>query len=291
MSQMAGVRELDQFFTRADVAAQCFGALSETLAKLTPANPQWFFVEPSAGDGAFYDLLPPQRRLGLDIAPRRPEFARADFLTARGITNTPSAQTVVVGNPPFGTRGRLAVDFCRRAAEIADTVAFIVPVIFRKYFIHKQMPEGWRLALTQEIGRQAFYTPDGKPFGVNAEFQVWTKYPGEENKRVFTPPPIAHPDFKMRQYNNTKAALKHFDAPFDFAVPCQGWQDYSRRETRADKCEKNKQWILFDAPDKKIRARLREELNFKELALKHTTSVPGFRKGDVVAEYSRVCAH
>ena len=53
MSQMAGVRELDQFFTRADVAAKCFGALSETLAKLAPANPQWFFVEPSAGDGAF----------------------------------------------------------------------------------------------------------------------------------------------------------------------------------------------------------------------------------------------
>ena len=38
-----------------------------------------FFIEPSAGTGAFYNLLPPQRRLGMDIEPKCEGVIAQDF--------------------------------------------------------------------------------------------------------------------------------------------------------------------------------------------------------------------
>lgn len=286
--------DLDRFFTREVVAAECWRALLPVLLKLDGGGEDnRFFVEPSAGGGAFYDLLPPSRRLGMDIAPSRRDFLRADFLRADSLPpevwRHPRRLTIVVGNPPFGLRGRTALAFFHRAAMIADVIAFIVPVIFRKYFIHKQMPAGWRWVYSKPLPRDAFQTPDGKPFAVNTEFQIWTTLTGGDipDMRLFAPPPIRHDDFIMWQYNNTPMALKVFAEDFDFAVPCQGWQDYARRETRASKCEKHKQWMLFAPANSLARDRLHNEMDYAALAIANTTSTPGFRKADIVREYSR----
>ena len=281
-------RELDQFFTKPDVAEGCWRSLQPVLDELAGARlPGWRFIEPGAGDGGFYDLLPRRRRIGIDIAPRRPEFMEQDFLRWDYEPPAPRRDMVVVGNPPFGRRGDLAVAFFRKAAELSDTIAFVVPVIFRKYAIHKQLPDGFRWVHALDLPRDAFWTADAPTYEVNTEFQVWTRLPsGHEDRRRFTSPPRRHPDFELYQYNNTIGALKVFENEFDFAVPCQGWQDYSRRESDPDRCERHKQWMLVKASTGKARARLHGEIDYGELALRHTTSVPGFRKGDLVTEYA-----
>ncbi len=76
-----------------------------------------------------------------------------------------------------------------------------------------------------------------------------------------------------------------FNEPFDFAVPCQGWQDYRRREQDPNLCEKHKQWMLFKPQNELSRARLYEEIDYERLAFKSATAIPGFRKGDLVQEY------
>ena len=63
---MSRARALDQFYTARPVAAQCFKALQ--LAVEPRAGD--FYLEPSAGDGAFYELMPKRRRLGLDLEPK-----------------------------------------------------------------------------------------------------------------------------------------------------------------------------------------------------------------------------
>lgn len=278
---------LDQFYTKPAVALDCWRALQPVARKLIGAPASGlYFVEPSAGDGAFYRLLPENRRAGIDIDPKCAGVMKRDFLNCRYRPPVEQSRVVVVGNPPFGKRGRLAVAFINKAFTMADTVAFVVPVIFRKYFIHKQIEFGARLVFSKPLERHAFRTAAKPDYPVNTEFQVWTKLAGGDDKRLFAPPPIAHPDFLMRQYNNTREALKMFERPFDFAVPCQGWQDYTRRETRADDCEKHKQWILFEAHTATVRRRLRDDFDFCRLAMQCTTSVPGFRKGDVVREYT-----
>ncbi len=289
MSEVSPKISLDQFYTQPEVAHACWKALCALLHKglLSKAlGKKPFFVEPSAGDGVFYDLLPEGRKLGLDIAPMHPRIEERDFL--EGGYRLPSAKesTVVVGNPPFGKRGKLAVRFFQRAFEVADTVAFIVPVIFRKYFIHKQMPEEVKWIYSKMLSPDSFRTEEKSVYSVRTEFQVWTRLPTRrKNWRLLKAPAIAHRDFVMHQYNNTRDALKVFDKEFDFAVPCQGYQDYARRERRAKDCEKHKQWILFKARGERFLKNLLE-IDYSALAIKHTTSIPGFRKGDVVQEYS-----
>ena len=282
------MKELDQFFTKPYVATLCWDSLRSILPKLTgkPIK-DLYFIEPSVGDGVFFDLLPYGQRIGIDIDPRRSDFIGADFLTWKKPNLLCSkSETIIVGNPPFGKRGRMAIAFFNKASLIADTIAFILPVIFRKYFIHKTLPKDFRWIYSTSLPRQAFWTDKKSSYEVNTEFQVWTRlHSPHRNMRLFGPPPLEHGDFQFWQYNNTVQALSVFENDFDFAVPSQGWQDYSRREISSEKCEKTKQWMLFKPINDTVYDRLHDEIDYEELAFKSTTSIPGFRKGDLVQEY------
>jgi len=88
------------------------------------------FVEPSAGDGRFYELLPQDKRIGIDLSPQVPGVAgieQPDFLTWQP---TSPGQYAVIGHPPFGVRGDLARAFITRACMFADLCAFILPISF-----------------------------------------------------------------------------------------------------------------------------------------------------------------
>lgn len=244
-----------------------------------------FFVEPSAGRGDFYKCLPPGRRIGFDLAPKYGKILQGDFLQLREVP-APRSKTMVIGNPPFGRRGKKAVEFFCKGAEIADTIAFVVPAVFRKYSVHKQLARDLQLIWSARLPENSFYTTGGNGYRVNTEFQVWTRLPIQgrcEDKRLLAPPPVTHEDFCLYQYNNTREAEKVFKNNFDFAVPCQGWQDYTRREENPDRCERSKQWMLIKANCKSARHRL-FHLDYERLA-QNGTIVPGFRKHDVVGEY------
>jgi len=278
---------LDQFYTKPQTAQRCYRHALTALGKVGGCD-AWYFIEPSAGEGSFYALLPAERRAGMDIAPGGDEIRQGDFLKRKKrFFAVDNSCVVAIGNPPFGKRGKLAVDFFNAAAKFAGTVAFIVPVIFRKYFIHKALNPNFKWVSALQLPPHSFYTPDGRDYKINAEFQVWTRLPTHlKNKRLFAAPPVAHPDFKMHQYNNTRQALKVFAMPFDFAVPAQGYQDYTRRESNPDNCEKHKQWMLFRAAREEVKQNL-FEMDYERLAHDNITVTPGFRKNDVVAEYVR----
>lgn len=272
---------LDQFYTKANVASWCF----QKLGSLLPWTADKYFIEPSAGDGSFFSLLPTDQRTGLDLDPRGAGIKRADFLTWEP-ERKDTEKYVIIGNPPFGRRSALAIDFFNHSAEIADTVAFIVPRQFQKYSVHSKLHDEFRLISDDNLQEDAFRTPEGKNFNVRCAFQVWTrKETGHANLRIMSAPPTRHRDFEMWQYNNTPQALKVFDEDWEFGVPRQGYEDYKRRETEKRNLERNKQWILFKARTFSILKRLLD-FDFESLALKNTV-VPGFGKADVVMEYSR----
>ena len=53
---------LDQFFTKPHITLSCWESLCPVLYKLTGEKiNDPYFIEPSAGDGAFYDLLPEKK--------------------------------------------------------------------------------------------------------------------------------------------------------------------------------------------------------------------------------------
>ena len=99
--------DLDRFFTHPDVAEKCYEYLIEVMKNDYAEPGNYKFVEPSAGQGAFYKLLPSERRIGIDLVPDNLEYVIADYLSWQPERNRCSY--AVIGNPPFGYRGWLAL--------------------------------------------------------------------------------------------------------------------------------------------------------------------------------------
>ncbi len=166
---------LDRFFTRPGVARKCHEALLQTMAEDHADTHQYKFVDPSAGEGAFYDLLPKDRRVGIELVPGRLEFECQDFLEWAPHRNR--LRYAVIGNPPFGYRAWLALAFVNHAATFADYIGMILPMGFQSN--GKGSPkfrvQGAQLVSTMPLPKDAFMSPDGKTVQVNALWQVWRR--------------------------------------------------------------------------------------------------------------------
>ena len=198
---------LYQFYTKPEVARICWQHFTDTLSALNRSISDLFFVGPSAGTGTFYELVPPPRRFGMDLVSKCDDVIPQDFLK---VTDFPVAprDTAIIGNPPFGKRGKLAIAFFNHAAYLADLVAFIVPINFRKFTVHKQLNLNMRFISRLPLPRDAFYLSTGKSYSVNTEFQIWTRLSSvHHDMRQYKPLPIRCPDFQIWQYNNTSDAL------------------------------------------------------------------------------------
>lgn len=164
----------DQYFTRPETAEMCFKKFNDKLADLGVDTTSHTFVEPSMGEGGFYDLFPSDRRIGIDVEPRRSETVNSDFLLWQP---RDSGRYIVVGNPPFGLRGHIALQFLNHSYQFADAVGFILPQCFGsdgKGAPGKRV-KGYRLALSEDLRGDYFYRPGGAPVTINTVFQVWTK--------------------------------------------------------------------------------------------------------------------
>ena len=166
---------LDQFFTRTHIAEQCHESLLWWMARDGARPEDYAFIEPGAGAGAFYDLLPPTRRIGIDILPLRADILRADFLAWRPSAN--GQRHVMIGNPPFGYRAWLALAFMNHAARFADYVGMILPMAFQSdgKGSPKHRVEGLRLMHSEILPPDSFTDARGRMVKINALWQVWQR--------------------------------------------------------------------------------------------------------------------
>lgn len=166
----------DAFFTRRRIAERCVRRLREVCRKQGMDISHHQFLEPSAGEGCFYDFLPPGRRLGLDIRPQGEHIQQADFL--RWWPSPDSGPWIAAGNPPFGVRGALALAFVNRSLLFADMVAFILPMSFYSNGKGSNMKRvrGAGLVHSEKLPPDAFYLPgDDSTASVQTVFQIWRK--------------------------------------------------------------------------------------------------------------------
>ncbi|GAA9233491.1 hypothetical protein HpHA215_09130 [Helicobacter pylori] len=163
---------LDQYFTKPSVALKCFQKACEVIKKYENLD-DFIFLEPSAGDGVFYDLFPKNRRIGIDIEPKRDGFIQCDFLNYK----LPTHQKVIcLGNPPFGHRGVMALEFINHARN-CDFVCFILPMFFEsqgKGSI-KYRVKGLNLLYSERLEKNAFIDFKNKEVDVHCVFQIWSK--------------------------------------------------------------------------------------------------------------------
>ncbi len=168
---------LDQFFTRPEIAQHCYRSLLYWMQAHGAEPDNYQFIEPAAGQGAFYDLLPPARRSGIDILPLRADFTEHDFLSWYPWES--NSRYAVIGNPPFGYRAWLALAFVNHAASFADYVGMILPMAFQSdgKGSPKHRVKGLQLAHTEYLPPDSFVDIAGRPAKVNALWQVWQRGP------------------------------------------------------------------------------------------------------------------
>lgn len=165
---------LDRFYTRPEVAKECsenlYTAMRDDFADLG----NYHFIDPGAGTGVFYDLMPVDRRIGIDVLPSRSEFIAHDYLTW---TPNSRQQYAVLGNPPFGYRAWLALAFVNHSAQFADYMGLILPMGFQSdgKGSPKHRVQGAELVHSNPLPSDAFVDQNGNPVKINALWQIWRR--------------------------------------------------------------------------------------------------------------------
>lgn len=165
---------LDQFYTHPIVAHECWTSLLSAMHEDHAKTDDYVFVDPGAGLGVFYDILPSTRRIGIDLVPSRREFIREDYLSWHPPKKT---KYVVVGNPPFGYRAWLALSFVNWSATFADYIGFILPMAFQSdgKGSPKNRVQGAELIQSKSLPHDAFTNAKGQSAKINALWQVWKR--------------------------------------------------------------------------------------------------------------------
>ena len=167
-------KEKDQFFTPNTTAKYCYSKFIEIITKYKDLEKDYTFIEPSAGNGSFLKILPTNHRIGLDIEPKFHEIINQDFLDWHPTENL---KYVVIGNPPFGLRGQLALKFINHSSKFADYVCFILPQLFESdgKGVPRKRVNGLNLIHSEKLYTD-FESPDGKNINVQCILQIWSKF-------------------------------------------------------------------------------------------------------------------
>jgi hypothetical protein len=285
--------KLDKFYTKEEIAEQCYFEFKKFvqsfLTKEEMSNV--CYIEPSAGSGIFLKCIQ-EDKIGFDIEPTdngQYKIQKIDFLKEdiSKLFVDKKKKYLIIGNPPFGKKSKLAIDFINKAFEYSDIVGFILPIQFYKWSAQSKIHKEAKLIYSQDLPENSFKLLN-KDYKIRCCFQIWTtkqiNHLNIKNQRIIDKPQTEHKDFHMYQYNRTEIAKKYFDYDWDFAVPRQGYLDYSFKAYHKKDCNQKYQWIFFKAKNQEALKRLLQ-IDFVKLSKKNI-GLPGFGKADVVAEYN-----
>jgi hypothetical protein len=179
-----------QHFTDRSLARRLYRLTQDVLASHGITVDIW--IEPSAGDGAFYDLLPEGRRIGIDIDPRRKEFIAGDFLDYDGFKQDVIYATL--GNPPWTNNG--CVKFFNHAAKGCKVIAFLLPRSFEGHHRSGHLDPRFTLLHHESLPTAAFrFGKKGQVFA--SLFQIWVKTSDVVEHLPPDKPARSHQDFEF----------------------------------------------------------------------------------------------
>ncbi len=278
---------LDQFYTKSSISDE----IVKTILELLPSAKKWKYIEPSAGTGNFINSLikqniSSQKIKAYDLDPKAKGIIKTNYLTKK-IKFV--EERIIIGNPPFGKRGKKALKFLNKALNESPYVAMIFPNMFNRYMIQKQININAKLIHSQQLPNNSFIL-NGKEYVVRCVFQIWTtKTTYAKDLRIKKAPQIRHLDFQTWIHNNTKNTLKYFDKKkygWDFASYRQGYYNYKEIITDPKDLVKNRQYFFIKAKNKKI-LNILKKIDYDKLS-QSNTQIKGFSTSDFVKEYKRI---
>ena len=156
--------EFDKFYTKESVAQDCLSILNLDCYD--------FIIEPSAGNGSFFKHINHDNKVGFDIKPECDSIYEQNFFTYH--VDPKYKNVLIVGNPPFGIRNRLSIDFIRHAMtfENVKTIAFVLPDVFNKHTLQKYIHAKFRIKEIKKIPPFSFEI-NGNPFNMPCSFFIF----------------------------------------------------------------------------------------------------------------------
>lgn len=160
--QIIKKQQLDKFYTKPSIAKECYNIL------LPFVQDDDIIIEPSAGNGAFLQHIRCPK-IAYDIAPEHIDITQGDWFE-----QTIPENSIVLGNPPFGSKNDLTKRFIKHALHDAKIIAFVLPMVFRKETLQKTFPDNWKLVVDRELPFNSFLLND-ENYHVPTTFQIWVK--------------------------------------------------------------------------------------------------------------------
>jgi hypothetical protein len=179
---------LDQFYTNENISAQCL----QTLKKYVNLDDFDYVLEPSAGNGSFYKLLPTDKRIGLDLDPKYEGIEKMDYFNYTPIDDK---KYLVIGNPPFGKISSLAVKFFNKSAKFSECIAFIIPRTFKRVSIQNQLDLNFKIIYNEDLPlKPCCFNPI---MSAKCCFQIWKR---SDPAREIIKYDKTHPDFSFLKH-------------------------------------------------------------------------------------------
>ena len=279
----------DQFFTPVQTTKYCFEVLKSVINQYGDSEDKYTFIEPSAGSGNFLGVLPEDRTIALDIEPRCDKIISANFLTWFPQPDNQSKKYIVFGNPPFGLRGQLALQFINHSSTFSDYVCFILPQLFSSdgKGVPRKRVMGLNLIHSEPL-KTAFIDPDGKSVKVNCILQVWSKF-------------HQNPEYEIQELDNDVLTV--------YSLSDGGTPSTTRNKAMFDKCDiylpstcfgkKNMRWFptFNDLPrrrgygvvfhkEKERNVKKFKALDWGEVAFLSTNSAYNVRRSQIAGQFA-----
>ena len=168
--------KLDRFYTKPSVV--------DKLLKEVVIEDYGVVVEPSAGTGSWSSKI--DDCLAIDISPEHPDIMKGNFLEDDFLFDEMKKENkiLVIGNPPFGKMGTKVIKFINKAAEFADTIAFILPRSFRKESNQRKINKNFWLVKDVDLFEEPCFIFKGEDYFAPCVFQVWERRDDERGVSV-----------------------------------------------------------------------------------------------------------
>ena len=180
---------LDKFYTVASYSKRCIDKVFELYDK----SKFDLVVEPSAGNGSFFNQIDFSNKIGLDISPETEDVVKMDFFDFT--PHVKFGNILVVGNPPFGRVCSIAIKFFNHSAAWSNVIAFIVPRTFRRPSVQNKMNNRFHLVYDEDVPTSpCCFTPR---MMVKCCFQIWQK---TDTIRPFIDLPTKHSHWQFLSF-------------------------------------------------------------------------------------------
>lgn len=158
----------DRFYTTPETVEKCLALIDFSQYDC--------IIEPSAGTGNFIKAFPNDKPIfSYDLNPEAEGIIQSDWFKVDKSQFNEYKSILVCGNPPFGQQNTLAINFFNESAKFCDTIAFILPLSFKKDSVQNRLDLNFYLENEIVLINCEFLLKDEERIKVPCVFQVWRK--------------------------------------------------------------------------------------------------------------------